>query len=71
MNYKDHYLEEKNKKFIGLMKDELIGKLMTEFAALRPKAYIYLANDSVANAKEKGTRKRVIKRKLKGTLMQI
>ena len=55
-NYKDHCLEEKNKKFMGLMKDELIGKLMTEFAALRPKAYIYLANDSFENAKEKGTR---------------
>ena len=33
----DHYLKEKNKKVIGLMKGELGSKIMTEFAAFKQK----------------------------------
>ena len=55
----------KNKKVIGLMRDELGGKIMTEFLALRPKIYSYLMDDGNSNKKAKGTKKSVIKRRLK------
>ena len=55
----------KNKKVIGLMKDELEGKIMTEFVALRPKKYSYLMDDGGSNKRAKGTKKCVIKRRLK------
>ena len=50
---------------IGLMKDELGGKIITEFAALRPKTYSYLMDDGNSDKKAKGTKKCVIKRRLK------
>ena len=47
------------------MKDELGGKIMTEFVALRPKKYSYLMDDGGSNKRAKGTKKCVIKRRLK------
>ena len=55
----------KNKKVIGLMKDELGGKIMTQFAVLRPKTYSYLMNDGNSDKKAKGTKKCVLNRRLK------
>ena len=55
----------KNKKVIGLMKDELGGRVITEFVALRPKTYSYLTDDCKDDKKAKGTKKCVIKRMIR------
>ena len=51
----------KNKKLIGLMKDELGGKIITEFVTLRSKTCSYLTDDCEEDKKAKGTKKCVIK----------
>ena len=53
----DHYQKKMNKKVIGLMKSELGGKIITEFVALRPKAYSYLTDHDTVHKKAKGTKK--------------
>ena len=55
----------KNKKVIGLMKDELGGKIITEFVTLRPKTYSFLTDDGKEDKKAKGTKKCIIKRMIK------
>ena len=62
-----------NKKVLGKFKDELVGKIMTEFVGLRAKTYSYLPDgdndedyekNKMINKKAKGTKKCVIKREL-------
>ena len=47
----------KNEKEIGFMKDELEGKIVTEFLALRPKTYSSLTDDGKSDKKQKEQRK--------------
>ena len=52
---KDHKCYDiKNKKVYGIFKDELYGKMMTEFSCLKPKmnSYEYIENNSIENKKK-------------------
>ena len=53
-----------NMKVIRLFKDELGGKIITEFLALRAKAYAYLMEGGSEHRKVKGTKKCVMKHEL-------
>ena len=53
-----------NKKVIGMMKDELGGRIMKEFIGLRPKCYSYLTDDGNVHKKAKGTKKCVMKKEI-------
>ena len=60
---KDHKCYNvKNKKKFGIFKDELNGKIMTEFSSLKPKMYSFefIENNSIKNDKKhKGVKKSV------------
>ena len=55
----------KNKKLIGSMKEELGGKIITEFVTLRPKTYSYSTDDCKEDKKGNRTKNCVIKRMIK------
>ncbi|XP_057310096.1 uncharacterized protein LOC130648092 [Hydractinia symbiolongicarpus] len=55
----------KNKKVVGLMKDELGGKIMTEFITLRAKAYAYKSlTKKGGDRKAKGVKRCVTKKSI-------
>ena len=54
----------KNKKVIGKFQDELGGKIMSEFCALRAKAYAFKLDNDSENKKAKGTKKCIVKREI-------
>ena len=49
----DSFIMHIKTKVIGLMKDELGGKIMTEFVVLRPKTYSYLTDDCEEDKRRK------------------
>ena len=55
----------RNKRVIGLMKDELGRKIITEFVTLRPKTYSFLTDGGKEDKKTKGTKKCIIKNMIK------
>ena len=54
-----------NKKVIGMFKDELNGKIVAKLCGPRSKTYAYKMNDDIEKKKAKGTKKCVVKRRLK------
>ena len=47
------------------MKDELGGKIITEFVTLRPKIHSFVTDDGKEDKKAKGTKKCIIKKMIK------
>ena len=54
----------RTKRLFGKFKDELRGKIMTEFCALRAKAYALKLDDDNEVKKVKGTKKCIVKREI-------
>ena len=54
----------KNKKVLGLFKDELGAKIMKLFAPVRAKTWAHLMDDDSEKKKAKGTKRCIIKKDL-------
>ena len=54
----------KNKNLIGMFKDEIGGKITTEFCSLGAKSYAYKLDDDTEHKKAKRTKKCIVKREL-------
>ena len=50
-----------NKKVLGMFKDEVAGKIITEFVGLRAKLYSFKMEDGKENKRCKGVKKQVVK----------
>ena len=50
----------KNKKVLGMMKDEAAGKIIKEFVGLRAKLYSFVMDDGEENKRCKGIKKQVV-----------
>ena len=61
----------KNKKVLCKFKDELGGRIMTEYLRLRPKTYSFLIDDFEEKKKNKGTKKYVVKKGLDIKIIKI
>ena len=57
-------IERKNKKVIGMMKDEATGKIIEEFVGLRGKLYSYKMHEEKEEKKCKGVKKSVVKKEI-------
>ena len=55
---------QRNKEVIGLIKNELRGKIITEYVALKAKTCSHLIDEGSEDRKAKGTKKSAIEKNL-------
>ena len=63
------FFDDTNKKVIGKMKDEMAGKVITEFVGLKSKMYSLITVDNEENSREKGVNIKLRHAEYKKTLL--